>query len=165
MVLLIVSTLGGIDGDPVGGPDQVSSPTSSLLPESARRSSGHRADTADAAKRRSSLEERLTRARDLYELGDLTRPEYMARREAINTELAQLSPGPLPDLDQTRKVLEDFSIFWTRETDPAAKRQLLALIFERVWLDEQRVTAVQPKPPFAPYFPSPTARSGDFGGV
>jgi hypothetical protein len=68
--------------------------------------------------------------------------------------LPQLSPGPLPDLDQARKVLEDFSIFWTRETDPAAKRQLLALIFERVWLDDQRVTAVQPKPPFAPYFQS-----------
>lgn len=111
-------------------------------------------DTADTAKRRSSLEERLARARDLYELGDLTRPEYMARREAINTELSRLSPGPLPDLDQARKVLEDFSIFWTRETDPAAKRQLLALIFERVWLDEQRVVAVQPKPPFAPYFQS-----------
>jgi len=42
-------------------------------------------------------------------------------------------------------VLEDSSIFWRREGDPAAKRQLLALIFERVWLDEQRVVAVQPK--------------------
>jgi hypothetical protein len=120
-------------------------------------------DTAETTKRRASLEERLARARDLYELGDLTRPEYMARRGAINTELAQLSPGPLPDLDQARKVLEDFSIFWTQETDPASKRQLLALIFECVWLDEQRVTAVQPKPPFAPYFqaqPQEAAISG-----
>ena len=49
-------------------------------------------------------------------------------------------------------MLEDFSIFWRKESDPAAKRQLLSLIFERVWLDEQRVVAVQPKPPFAPYF-------------
>jgi site-specific DNA recombinase len=109
-------------------------------------------DTADTAKRRASLEERQRRSRDLYELGDLTRPEYMARRDAINAELAALAPGPIPDLDQARKVLDDFSIFWTRETDPAAKRQLLALIFERVWLDEQRVVAVQPKPPFAPFF-------------
>ena len=110
------------------------------------------ADTTEAIQRRAALEERLRRARDLYELGDLTRPEYMARREAINTELAASAPGPLPDLDQAQQVLEDFSIFWQKETDPAAKRQLLSLIFERVWLDEQRVIAVQPKPSFAPFF-------------
>lgn len=78
----------------------------------------------------------------------------MARRDAINTELAQLAPQPIPDLDQARQVLDDFSILWSRETDPAAKRQLLPLIFERVWLDEQRVVAVQPKVPFAPFFES-----------
>jgi hypothetical protein len=60
---------------------------------------------------------------------------------------------------------DDFSIFWTRETSPATKRQLLTLIFERVWLDEQRVAAVQPKLPFRPLFPIPAARSGRFGGV
>jgi site-specific DNA recombinase len=109
-------------------------------------------DTPDTAQRRASLEERLHRSRDLYELGDLARPEYMARRDAINTELATLAPEPIPDLDQARQVLDDFSIFWSRETDPAAKRQLLSLIFERVWLDEQRVVAVQPKCPFLPFF-------------
>src|ERR1700686_290315 len=120
-------------------------------------------DTTETAKRRADLEERLRRARDLYELGDLTRPEYMARREAINTELASTAPDPLPDLDQAQQVLEDFSIFWRKETDPAAKRQLLSLVFQRVWLDEQRVVAVQPKPSFAPYFenqPLQTAGKG-----
>lgn len=56
----------------------------------------------EVTKRRASLEERLHRSRNLYELGDLTRPEYMARREAINTELAQLAPEPIPDLDQAQ---------------------------------------------------------------
>ncbi len=60
-------------------------------------------DTADTTKRRISLEERLHRSRDLYELGDLTRPEYMARRDAINAELAALAPGPIPDLDRHAK--------------------------------------------------------------
>jgi DNA invertase Pin-like site-specific DNA recombinase len=110
------------------------------------------ADTTEATQRRGALEERQRRSRDLYEIGDLTRPEYMARRDAVNTELAQLAPEPIPDLDQARQVLDDFSIFWSRETDPAAKRQLLSLIFERVWLDEQRVVAVQPKRPFLPFF-------------
>ncbi|HTW41595.1 MAG TPA: recombinase family protein [Solirubrobacteraceae bacterium] len=120
-------------------------------------------DTTEAAQRRAQLEQRLRRARDLYELGDLTRPEYMARREAINTELATSAPGPIPDLDQAQQVLEDFSIFWQNETDPAAKRQLLTLIFERIWLDGQHVAAVQPKPSFAPFFenqPPETAGKG-----
>jgi hypothetical protein len=90
--------------------------------------------------------------RDLYELGGLHRAEYVARREAINAELSALTPAPIPDLDQARAVLEDFTIFWTREADPTAKRQFLALIFESVWLDQDRVVAVQPKPPFLPFF-------------
>ena len=128
-------------------------PAPAICEEILRRLEGATsADTTEAGERRASLEERLRRARDLYELGDLTRPEYMARRDAINTELAQLAPEPIPDLDQARQVLEDFSIFWRRETDSTAKRQLLALIFERVWLDDQHVVAVQPKAPFAPFF-------------
>ena len=83
----------------------------------------------------------------------------MARREAINAELAASAPGLVPDLDQAQQVLEDFSIFWANEADPAAKRQLLSLIFERVWLDEQRVVAVQPKAPFAPFFQDPQQES------
>ena len=40
-----------------------------------------------------------------------------------------------------------------------APRALLALTFERVWLDEQRVVAVQPKPSFAPYFQTPALQT------
>ncbi len=109
-------------------------------------------EDSQTSKRRTALEERLRRMRDLYELGDLHRPEYVARRDAINAELAALAPQPIPDLDQARMVLEDFTIFWTNEADPAAKRQFLSLIFESVWLDQDRVVAVQPKPSFLPFF-------------
>src|ERR1019366_923921 len=90
--------------------------------------------------------------RELCALGDPHRPEYVARRDAINAELVALAPQPIPDLDQARMVLEDFTIFWTNEADPAAKRQFLSLIFESVWLDQDRVVAVQPKPSFLPFF-------------
>ncbi|HWY18313.1 MAG TPA: recombinase family protein [Solirubrobacteraceae bacterium] len=117
-----------------------------------RLSSDSAPETSETAKRRTALEERLRRMRDLYELGDLQRPEYIARRDAINTELSALTPEPIPDLDHARQVLDDFTIFWQNETDPAAKRQFLSLIFEGVWLDADRVVAVQPKPPFLPFF-------------
>jgi hypothetical protein len=101
--------------------------------------------------------------RDLYELGDLERPDYLACREAINAELADLAPDPLPDLDQARKMLDDFGIFWRVETDPDAKRQLLGLLFEKVWLDNRRVVAVQPKPAFAPCFQHPPRKPAGKG--
>jgi Recombinase/Recombinase zinc beta ribbon domain len=120
-------------------------------------------DTTQTTAQRAALEERLHRARDLYEIGDLTRPEYIARRDAINNELATHTTDPIPDLDQAQRVLEDFTIFWRGEQNPAAKRQLLSLIFERVWLDEQKVVAVRPKPSFVPYFQNPPLESAANG--
>jgi hypothetical protein len=103
--------------------------------------------------------------RDLYELGDLERPEYIARRDAINTELNALAPQPIADLDHARQILEDFTVFWEREKDPDAKRRFLSLIFQSIWLDEDRVVAVQPKPPFLPFFEDQHQKSATGAGV
>ena len=109
-------------------------------------------ESHDTAKRREALEERLRRMRDLYELGDLERAEYVARRNAINAELEAMAPRPLPNLDRAQEVLKDFSIFWREESEHEAKRQFLRLIFDGIWLDDRRVVAVQPTPAFFPYF-------------
>ena len=128
-------------------------PSAAIRQEIIRRlSTDNSPDSREAAARRDALEERLRRMRDLYELGDLTRPEYIARRDAINTELTNLTPNPLPDLDHARKVLADFTLFWQNETDPDARRHFLTLIFDGVWLDQDRIVAVQPKPSFLPFF-------------
>jgi hypothetical protein len=99
-------------------------------------------EDSKTAKRRAALEARLRRMRDLYELGDLRRAEYVARHDAINTEPSTLTPAPIPSLDQAPQALEDFTIFCEHETDPTAKPQFLALIFENVWLDHDRIVAV-----------------------
>jgi site-specific DNA recombinase len=123
------------------------------------------ADTSKTVKRQAALEERLRRMRDLYELGDLPRPEYVARRDAINGELSALAPTPIPDIDQAGKVLADFTLFWQQERDPAAKRQFLSLIFDGVWLDGGRVVAVQPKPSFLPFFKHQREEAAGTAGV
>jgi hypothetical protein len=75
-------------------------------------------ETSETARRRGALEERLRRMRDLYELGDLERAEYIARRDAIHAELNQLGPQPIPDLDHAQQVLEDFTSSGRRRTTP-----------------------------------------------
>ncbi|HTU79887.1 MAG TPA: hypothetical protein VMF09_14125 [Solirubrobacteraceae bacterium] len=59
------------------------------------------------------------------------RAEYVARRDAINAELSALAPAPIPDLDHAREVLEDFTIFWQKEPNPAAKRGASTMLRSR----------------------------------
>ncbi len=122
-------------------------------------------ESSEITTRRTALEERLARTRDLYELGDLERPEYIARRDAIHAELNTLAPQPTPDLDQAQRVLQDFTVFWENEQNPDAKRRFLHLIFEGVWLDENRVVAVQPKPSFLPFFENQRQTAAAAAGV
>jgi site-specific DNA recombinase len=119
-------------------------------------------DSAETVRQRKQLLERRRRLQDLYELGDLTRPGYIARRNQIDAELDQLAPGPAPDLDEARAILDDFALFWNQERDFEARRQLLGHLFERVWIDDKRIVAVRPKPGFAPFFdPRTTNTAGD----
>jgi site-specific DNA recombinase len=121
-------------------------------------------DTPDTAQRRASLEERLHRSRDLYELGDLARPEYMARRDAINTELATLTPEPIPISTRRAKCSTTSRSSGAGRQTQQPSATSLTLIFGRVWLDEQRVVAVQPKPSFAPFFENPPLETAGKAG-
>jgi hypothetical protein len=109
-------------------------------------------DDTDAKVRRRGFEQRLARLRDLYELGDIPRAEYLGKREAIQAELVQLVPAPPTDLSLAERVLSDFRLFWEHEPDHEVRLALLQQIFECVWLDSGGITAVQPKAAFAPFF-------------
>jgi hypothetical protein len=53
----------------------------------------------EGARKRRQLNERRKRLRDLYELGDLDRTEYVSKRDTLDAELDALAPGPSPDLE------------------------------------------------------------------
>jgi site-specific DNA recombinase len=102
--------------------------------------------------RRGELAEQLRRLQDLYLLGDLTKPQYIMRRQAVQDELERLQPCPDPMLSEAEEVLANFASFWERETAPAERHRLLATLFEKIWQESGRVVAIKPQPPFAPYF-------------
>jgi hypothetical protein len=124
-----------------------------------RLANDEHADTEDVGRKRRQLTERRQRLRDLNEFGDLDKAEYAAKRESIDAELDSLAPGPTPDLDGARAVLEDFGRFWTDETDPEPRRELVQQLFERVWVDGQKIVAVRPTPAFTGLFTSSPATS------
>jgi hypothetical protein len=77
------------------------------------------------AERRRQLTSQLERLRDLYVMGDLTKPEYVMRRQALEEELQRTKPPTNPDLDRAAAILEDFTRFWDAEPEPAERRKLV----------------------------------------
>jgi hypothetical protein len=91
------------------------------------------ADTADTAKqpaeKRNELLAQLQRLQDLYVLGDLTKAQYVMRRQALEEELQRLGPPAEPAIDRAQAILDDFPRFWDLETQPAERRKLLLSLF------------------------------------
>ncbi len=102
--------------------------------------------------RRRELFTQLDRLQDLYVLGDLTKPRYIMRRQALEEELQRLAPPADPDLDRAQALLGDFARFWRTEPNPAERRMLLTTLFDHIWQDNGQIIAVKPRPAFAPYF-------------
>lgn len=127
-------------------------PSAAIRDEVMARLTDEHPDNADTVRRRAQLKDRRKRLADLFEMGDVNRAVYVAKRDAIDAELDSLAPGPTPDLDGARAVLEDFGRFWELEPDPVRRRELVSQLFEHVWIDERRVVAVRPTPAFAPFF-------------
>jgi hypothetical protein len=88
--------------------------------------------TLDPARRRELITQ-LERLRDLYLMGDLTKAQYVMRRQAIEEELQRAKPPTDPDLDRAQALLEDFARFWETEPDPAERRKLLNALFDHIW--------------------------------
>ncbi len=118
--------------------------------------------------RRAKLADQLRRLQDLYVLGDLTKAQYVMRRQAAQDELERLAPPANPQLAEAENLLANFASFWDRESSPAERHRLLTTLFERVWQDAGRIVFVKPRPAFAPYFQAlaenPESQSG-FSGV
>lgn len=79
------------------------------------KAKAHGAHSDDEAVKRRGLLSKLERLRDLYVLGDLTKSQYIMRRQAIEEELQRLKPPTDPQLDRAQAILEDFAKFWETE--------------------------------------------------
>jgi site-specific DNA recombinase len=114
------------------------------------REATHDADS-DRTRRR-DLTAQLERLQDIYVMGDITKPQYVMRRQALEQELERLGPPTDPQLDQAAELLADFDRFWEIEPSPAERRKLIAQLFERIWEHGGTIVAVRPRAGFAPYF-------------
>jgi hypothetical protein len=94
----------------------------------------------------------LERIRDLYVMNDLSKNEYLLRRQAIEQELERVGPPFDPQFDEAEELLAKFADFWATEPSPAERRRVLATLFDKVWQDDGAIIAVKPRTPFLRYF-------------
>jgi hypothetical protein len=96
--------------------------------------------TAQPAERRNELLDQLKRLQDLYVLSDLTKAQFIMRRQALEEELRRQGPSAKPAIDRAAAPFEEFLRFWEIETQPAERRKLLLSLFEQVWAQEAQIS-------------------------
>jgi len=114
-----------------------------------------RARIETGTKRGSSLSQlraRLGRLKDLYELGDLDRDEFLARKAKVVALMSETEPLPDFDLDRCVALLHNFAELWLSEEDPKERAAFVRLLFERVEIEAGRIVSVQPRSEVLPLF-------------
>lgn len=104
--------------------------------------------------RRGSLERQLARAKDLYQLGDIDRAEYLAVRERVGRDLAAIDAAQAEEGDRLTELadfLADAAHGWVK-ADQALRHRLARAIFAEVVVRDGAVIAVKPNPEIAGFF-------------
>ncbi len=96
-----------------------------------------------------AVETRLERLRELFEMGDLPRAEYVRRRDALQHELADLAAAP-PPVVQAGDTIATLTDDWD-ELDGGQRRQVLETIFSEVVVDDGRLVSATPRPGWLDY--------------
>jgi hypothetical protein len=98
-----------------------------------------------------NLEERLVEIHEAIERMDfrwdhgfiVDERDYIDKRLKLQHELEQLTPVPDDDLERAADLLENFAAHWrAREGDTEAQHELVKLIVERVYVNDERIVAM-----------------------
>jgi site-specific DNA recombinase len=107
------------------------------------------------------LEEKLKRISRAYTDGNTTEETYLKDTQNVKNELAALGADTSivePQIQakefitRAERLLRDFPAMWDNET-PEAKRQWILLTIKRVWVENDRVEAIEPHDKFKKLFP------------
>ena len=96
---------------------------------------------------------RLKRTKRLFELGDYTEAEYLARRDDLLRQMETLRPvsNHTDHLKRLAQFLADVPAAWPAATQEQ-RNKLTRTLFDQVWLEDKTVVAVKPRPELEPFF-------------
>ncbi len=120
------------------------------------RGTASRADTAD----RTAV--RMARLRDLYELGDLTRDDYVTRRDELARQKHDLDAEAEPVFMRQRTALRTLVDDWDAMSVDE-KRRMVALVFSELVVDGDGIRELEPHDDWKPYMSTVLVRRSSAG--
>ncbi len=102
---------------------------------------------AEVERRRRDLHARFDRARTAYLDGNLNHSDFERRKAQIDKEMATLLTPSHLDNDRVSRWLEHPTELWQYLT-PAEQKSLFAAVFDRVYVQNDRIVRLVPHPPF-----------------
>ncbi|MCH8899197.1 MAG: recombinase family protein, partial [Acidobacteria bacterium] len=109
---------------------------------------------SEIERERKRLEAQLKRAKELYEWGDFTKAEYLARRSDVGRRLDALPASGQTEADVLARLAEflaDVPAAWMAATQEQ-RNKLARTLFDEVWLRDKEVVAVKPRRELDPFF-------------
>lgn len=104
------------------------------------------------AERRRELTAQLERLRDLYVMGDITKPQYAMRRQMMEEELQRAKPQPTPTWTARRQSSKTSRASGTPSQSPPSGASWILSLFAQIWAKDNKIVAIKPNPAFANYF-------------
>jgi site-specific DNA recombinase len=96
------------------------------------------------------LARRLDRLRDLFELGDLARSEYVRRRDEIRASIAQAEQVTASvQLDSLAARVRELAGLWA-DGDKGARQRITATLVQDILVDGKAIVALRPHGQFVP---------------
>lgn len=107
----------------------------------------------NTTRKRQELQSRMDRLKDMYSWGHINKNQYLAEFKESEKQLKALIPAKDKgkELEKLAHFLSNIADAW-REAFQEQRNSLSKALFEKVWLEDKRVVAVQPKEDLRPFF-------------
>jgi site-specific DNA recombinase len=107
----------------------------------------------DTDKQRARLEAALERLGKRYDWGHITQDKYLAEYDEIQKQLRELAPAEdkAKNLDKLAHFLANVADAW-KEGTQEQRNKLANVLFERIWIEDNRVVEVKPRDELRPFF-------------
>lgn len=107
----------------------------------------------DTEKQRARLNARLERIGERYDWGHMPKEKYLTQYEEIQKQLRALAPpeDKVKNLDRLAHFLSNVAEAW-KEATQEQRNKLAKALFEEIWLENNRVVGVKPRPELEPFF-------------
>lgn len=117
--------------------------------------------TGDPEEESGTIERQIDRWRRLFVLGEIDEERYRKEAAPLRRRQAELQPSEALDVEKAAQYLRDVGSLWAG-SERLLQREFVREVFERMEVNGAQLTAITPKPSYAPLFA--LDRAERFGG-